>query len=101
MVDRAAYECAQLMLPLILESRMPETNEAIKVIEIMMKDREGLAKETQKAFEDSLDFLKNPRDQKNSFLAFLRELGGISSDQAIIFGMKISMSSETGGQLGL
>ena len=70
MVDRAAYECAQLMLPLILESRMPETNEAIKVIEIMMKDREGLAKETQKAFEDSLDFLKILVIRRTLFLHF-------------------------------
>ena len=88
MVDKAAKNCVRLMLPKIFDSATPNTKMAIKLIGILMDGQDLGAEYSQVEFEKSIQILSKPRDRKNSFLAFLRELGEISPREGLIFGKK-------------
>ena len=81
-----AKSCARLMLPKIFDSPTPRTREAIGLIRMILNDKEKSSKTTDDEFKMSLNLLSKDRERKNSFLAFLRELGSINPEQALAFG---------------
>ena len=86
MTDSAAKSCARLILTEIFDSSTPDTKKATELISILLDGEKDSAERTQIEFEKSIQMLNKPRDRKNSFLAFLRELGDINPHEAINFG---------------